>query len=112
MSFVYKSLEHHLDELRKKYAHAVEDIIKAATEASEDGTFTIDFADIPGDFDMREDRYLISEMLCERDEIIEADVHGYGFDLELDTQYCQRNIADTDEPESPNEDEDQGMVMR
>lgn len=112
MGFAYKSLEHHLDELRKKYSGAVDNIIKAATEASEDDTFTIDFADVPGDFDMREDRYLISEMLCERDEIIEADVHGYGFDLELDPQTCRHGIADTDEPESPDEDEDQGMVMQ
>lgn len=112
MSFTYKSLEHHLDGLRKKYADAVDNIIKAAAKASEDGTFTIDFADVPGDFDMREDRYLILEMLCERDEIIQADVHGYGFDLELNPQTYQRRIADINEPESPNEDEDQGMVMR
>lgn len=112
MSFTYKSLEHHLDGLRKKYADAVDNIIKAAAEASEDVTFTIDFADVPGDFDMREDRYLILEMLCEHDEIIQADVHGYGFDLELNPQYCQCRSADTGEPESPDEDEDQGMVMQ
>lgn len=112
MRFVYKSFENHLDELRKKYTDAVDDIIKTAAEASEDGTFTIDFSDVHGDFDMREDRYLILEMLCERDEIIEADVHGYGFDLKLDPQTCRHGIADTDEPLSPDEGEEQGMTMR
>lgn len=112
MSFVYKSLEHHLDGLREKYADAVDSIIRDATEASENGTCSVDFADVPGDFDMREDRYLILEMLCERDEIMAADVHGYGFDLELNPQYCKRMTADSDEPEPLDEDECPGMVMQ
>ena len=112
MSFVYKSLEHHLDGLRKKYADAVDSIVQDTIEASEYGTCSVDFADVPGDFDMREDRYLISEMLCERNEIIAADVHGYGFDLEVNPQYCKRTTADYVEAEPLDEDESHGMVMQ
>jgi hypothetical protein len=112
VSVVYKSLEHHLDELRKKYADAVDSIVQDAIEASEDGTYPVDFADVPGDFNMREDRYLISEMLCERDEIIAADVHGYGFDLELDSQYCKRMAAGSDEADPLDEDEFPGIAMQ
>jgi hypothetical protein len=101
MGFVYKSLEKHLEGLRDEYVGAVDEIIRDATEESEDGAYTINFDNIPGDFDMPEDRYLFSEMLAERDEVIEAEAHGYGIDLKLNPQYCQRMTVDPESiPES------------
>jgi hypothetical protein len=89
MEHTYNALENHLDEQRKMYSTAVDAIIKKATEASEDGTYEINFDEIPGDLDMLEDRYLIAEMLCERLEIIEVDTYGYGFSLELELTCCE-----------------------
>lgn len=101
MSFIYKSLENHLSELRKMYAETVDNIIRDATEKSEDGYFEINFNDVPDDLDMPENRYLITEMLYERDEVIEAEAHGYGLMITLNPQYCQRMFVDPDAmPES------------
>ena len=96
MDFVYTSLEKHLEELRDEYAGAVDSIIRVATEAAENGAYTINFENIPGEFDMLADRYLFSEMLLERDEIIGAEVHGSGIALRLDPQYCKQMIVDPD----------------
>jgi hypothetical protein len=96
MKRTYKSLENYLDGLREQYTAAVDSIIKTATEASEDGAYDVNFDQIDGDFDMLEDRYLIAEMLCEREEVIEAEAHGYGFDLTLRPEYCQRMTADAE----------------
>ena len=70
---VYKSLEHHLDCQRKEFVAVVDKIVRDAVETSEDGTFDITFEDIPCDLNMLEDKYLITEMLAERSEVIEAE---------------------------------------
>jgi len=101
MDFRYKSLEYHLEGLRKSYADTVNSIICEATRISENGIFEVRYNDIPGDFFMSEDRYLIAEMLAERSEIIEAEAHGYGFIIKLDPQHCERMNANADSiPES------------
>jgi len=94
MGFQYKSLEQHLDEFRRKYEAAANRIVNMAAEQSEDGTYEIDYDDLTDEYDVPLDYHLIADMLCERQEIIEAYPHGYAIEMKLDPQFCERMNAD------------------